>query len=353
MSNPGGVTDTVAPTVNSSRIVVFDKTTGLINGIADGTAGQFLQTNGAGILSWVSGGGGGAVDIDGLADGYKVGTRLVLGSTVTPTTNNTTIISPIYSSTGTGDFNIFIGTINTPSITSGGTNTIISPNTFANLSVAAGNIIIGAACGTSLSTGGTNTIIGTASGNAITSGSNNTIIGSTCGVGITTQSNNVIIGYSNSVSGGVDSVAIVGTNINANINNGFYIRPATAIVTAPRPIVMNTTTGQIGPVPVSTTQTITGNGQAILIDTGIVKIISFTNAYTGITFSPGTYIGQILIIAIASTATNSITLDITPGTSLVYNSANAAVNLLDAADATTNRTRMYVWDGTFWIPMVA
>jgi hypothetical protein len=369
ISNPGSVVDITTPTVNTSRVVVFDKISGVMNGIADGTVGQFLSTNGTGGLSWVSGGGGGAVDIDGLTDGYKVGSRLVLGSTITPSGNNTTIISTIFTGTVSGTNNTFIGSINVPNIV--GTalnNVIVGTGNYSAFTGAVNNCIMGFSNALNLVGGGANVIIGSGNCTAATGAANNVVIGTSNATAITNAVDNIIIGKSvgSSLTDGADNVLIgkiitavgsrtgviaLGSTIVANVNNGFYITPGTATVDATKYILMNTATGQLGPNSNTVTQTITNN-TAILI-TGIVHIITFAGPVTSIRLNDGTYNGQIAIVAIDPLATDTATLDLDPAVSRVFGSANASVNLYDAT-GTTSRVFTYIWSQTSsrWIPTV-
>jgi hypothetical protein len=350
--NPGSIADITVPTVNSSRVVVFDKISGIMNGIADGTAGQFLQTNGSGGLSWVAGGGGGAVDIDGLTDGYKVGSRLVLGNTTTPTQNNTVIVSPNFTGTIGGAGNTFIGAVQASGILTAASNTFVGSGTYL-LTSGSDNINIGNANAQNLTIGSENITIGKLNMNIASSASANIVIGNASGLTLQNGTSNICIGNGiDLVTAGRSNTIILGNSMSVTVNNGFFITPTTALVEAIYPVLFNTTTGQIGGMNNINIQTIFANSATINI-TSLVQIVSFTGTFTGIILQSGTYNGQIAIIAIEPSSTGSLTLDTTPATSRVAGSNNASVNLYDAA-GTTAKVFTYIWSGlsSLWIPTV-
>ena len=186
-----------APTSNISRIAIIDTVTGQMNGIADGTSGQVLSTNGSGILSWITGAGG-ATQIDELTDAS--------------------------TTAGDGSTNIIFGHLGA-SMAAGATDNLLIGTTAGDaITTGDNNICLGTDAGTLIDTGGNNIIVGGTSGDLITGGNNNIIIGVTAGDTITTGSSNTIIGDSSDVSTSNATGRIaIGANVSATINDGLFL----------------------------------------------------------------------------------------------------------------------------------
>lgn len=194
---PTGIaTNTLAAGANQ-RIAAFNTSNGRLFPITDGTAGQVLQTNGSGTLSWANP--GGATSLDGLSDAYvdSVYNVLNFGNTM------------VMSSNPTGS--VIISRQWTNSTMTGGGNMIIG-NSGNQITGGAGNILIGN------------------SGASITSGSGNVIIGNqNVGITLTTGSFNIIFGFQANVSSTTASNRIVfGQNVSGTIDDAIFFRTATA-----------------------------------------------------------------------------------------------------------------------------
>src|SRR5210317_1179824 len=129
---------------------------GLTYPTSDGSAGQYLQTDGSGTLSFIT--------VSGYTDS-DVATYLGGGNTINIDTQGTIKLDGNYP-TGTG--NVALGDTALDSVASG-----------SNYNVAIGN-----ATGTAITTGNFNTLVGGFSGDAITTGQYNTLYGYRSGTAI-------------------------------------------------------------------------------------------------------------------------------------------------------------------------
>lgn len=168
---------------------------------ADGTNGQILQTNGSGVLSFVtnSGGGGGASTLNGLTDvksnisGFT-NSLLIETDGDTPTTgslsgatDNIGIGNLVFANLTSGTKNIAIGNLALDAETSATGSTAIGYNALSTQNVTNSG---GGGSGNSY-----NTALGYHAGLSINSGYQNTCIGAEAGDGLTTGDNNTVIGY--------------------------------------------------------------------------------------------------------------------------------------------------------------
>jgi hypothetical protein len=244
-----------APTINASRIMVYGTTTGQTGPIADGAAGQVLQTNGSGILSWATA--GGATSLDGLSDAYKTADKMIIGNTVTAVPSNSLIISPSFTNaTMSGTYNMIIGHGTGNSLTTGNNNTIIGNDS-----------------GNFLTTGANNTLIGQLAGVSVTGGAANVCIGFNAGSNLTTGNGNILINGNLTVASAEGRISI--GNNNASVDNGLFFPTtlaelATPTAAASRIVVFDTTTGQTGPIADGTEyQVLQTDGSGILTWTTI------------------------------------------------------------------------------------
>jgi len=128
---------------------------------ADGNASDVLQTDGAGNLSFVAAGGGGASDLDGLTDCLT------------------------QDSSTAGRFSVWIGN----GTTAGGAAQT------GTLNNAQGNLCIGPSAGKSITSSNFNVLLGQESGDAITTGGSNTAVGGFTLSNVSTNAQNTAIGY--------------------------------------------------------------------------------------------------------------------------------------------------------------
>ncbi len=192
--------------------------------IADGTNGQVLTTNGSGVSSWATAGGGGASSIDDLSDGYYDSREnLAFGD------NTSTIFANIdltntqgaqrnvaigYGHLGyvtSGKFNIALGNNCSVFNETGSYNTAIGQNALQHSNTARGtgdqNVGIGRYAGMYNSTGSSNTFLGHNTNTVIRGGSNQTAVGFDAKVGATGAT-----AITNSRASGADSFAAQITN---------------------------------------------------------------------------------------------------------------------------------------------
>tara|TARA_R100001509_G_scaffold162557_2_gene134481 strand:+ start:3719 stop:6127 length:2409 start_codon:yes stop_codon:yes gene_type:complete len=182
------ITDDGAVTINSAFTLP----------IADGSANQVLQTDGAGAVSWATaGGGGGATDLNGLTDAETVfsggsaaqfNVFLSNGSSAGAATQ--------HGSLSNARGLIAIGPNTLKSTTSSQYNVAIGYNAGPDITTSPGNIMIGANAGLKISTGiGGNVLVGRDAGNDITAGGNNVAVGYNCLGANQTGGENVAVGY--------------------------------------------------------------------------------------------------------------------------------------------------------------
>lgn len=142
---------------------------------ADGDADKFLQTDGSGVLSWATAGGGVSSD----------GSDNTLGGTNTGSNN-------------TGSRNTLFGSHTGRYLTSGNDNIAIGASaligTTTDAVTGSQNVAIGSYAGDALTSGAENICVGYAAGSSITTGGGNTLVGEDAGTAITTGGANVAIG---------------------------------------------------------------------------------------------------------------------------------------------------------------
>jgi hypothetical protein len=169
---------------------------------AVGSAGQVLQTNASGVLSWVTAAGGSPGGADTNVQ-FKDGTAFG-GDALFSFNKTTKVLSTRYlTSTGAGDItsNVSIGLTSLSSNISGTDNVAIGRTSQLN-ATGSGNTSVGSLTMTSASnTGSFNTSVGLRAGDNITTGSGNVVIGgvTSAGVGspafsITGQNNYISMG---------------------------------------------------------------------------------------------------------------------------------------------------------------
>ncbi|MCK4357574.1 MAG: tail fiber domain-containing protein [Candidatus Cloacimonetes bacterium] len=149
---------------------------------SDGALGQVLQTNGSGILSWTSGGGG-ASEINDLTDGKTGNLSVFLGSGA--------------GANNSGISNVAVGIEVLNTNTSGYYNTATGYRTLFSNTTGYGNTANGYNALYSNTTGNNNTVNGFYANHFNQTGSYNTIIGYAAGKGtaLHDKSGNVFLGY--------------------------------------------------------------------------------------------------------------------------------------------------------------
>lgn len=215
-----------------------------------------------------------------------------------PDGNNTFLGNGAGNLTMTGSTSVGIGTGTLAATTTGGAHTAVgfgalAAATTGNSSCAFGNLSL-----TDLTTGIENTAIGFHTLTELTSGSHNVALGDECADGLLTGSYNLILGsngsggsYTSSESSnilimnsgvvGESNVMRIGTNGSGNgqVNKSFMAGVAGVTVTNQAPVVINTSTGQLGT-----------SGTFVSVGTW-TPTLAFGGASTGITYSAqvGTY----------------------------------------------------------------
>jgi hypothetical protein len=237
---------------------------------ADGTNGQMLSTNGSGVLSWATGGGGtpggsttqvqfnNAGAFDGSANftwnntsstltvnsinigrgGNNVATNMFIGTAATSATlssnKNVSLGIAALNAVSNGQGNVALGWNALNAVNTGANNVAIGNNagallTSASFNTAVGglaldnatggtaNVAVGYSALTAAVTGSFNTSLGTSSGQAVTSGYNNTLVGYTAGGAVDAGFSNTAVGYAalSTVTSSGYNVA-VGENAGAN-----------------------------------------------------------------------------------------------------------------------------------------
>ena len=270
----GGGTGSASYTPYSVILAGNTSTSPLTNVSGLGSAGQVLESQGAGLPPvWTSASSGtttfnadsGSATVSGstitMAGGTNMNTSAT-GSTVTYNLNNSVTLSgyltaagnitttagnlivtagnlqlPLTNSAGTqgvitvggsqfwntysngGSTNLFLGgSGNINASNSGSSNYALGAGALASLTSGNYNVALGQNTGTSLTSGGVNTIIGQNAGITCTTSVQNVLVGANAGTGITTGSNNTCVGYFSGYhlgSGG--SNVLVGANAGANL----------------------------------------------------------------------------------------------------------------------------------------
>ena len=177
----------------------------------DGSASQILQTNGAGVVSWVDGGGGGSSKLNELTDvKYDTTTELSL------------FMGTIPSNLDNAQNSVSLGYQAVNDLTTGDNNTSIGFKSLFELTTGSNNTAIGKDAGKGNSsnplTGSGNTCLGAASGSLIhTAASNNTFVGFSCGDTVTTGTNLICLGANTNPSSATASneITLGDSNITA------------------------------------------------------------------------------------------------------------------------------------------
>jgi hypothetical protein len=215
--------ETITVRLNSDEMQLINSTglnvggTSVLSGLtyptSDGSAGQYLQTDGAGNLSFSTVSGYTDSDVETYLD----------GGTSTPILASFTVGSS-YPLTSYDDASQNLGiTLDTPfnSINNGGYNTsLFAP--LANLTDGYSNAAFGVSVLTTLTSGSNNTFFGNFSANSITTASNNTGIG-TYTLAVNTADNNTAVGYYalNANTTGTQNIA-VGSTAGDALTEGSY-----------------------------------------------------------------------------------------------------------------------------------
>ena len=192
---------------------------------SDGSADDFLQTDGSGNLSLAT------ISLSDLSDITAFDTSsLLIGGSISGTTNANRNIGfgvGVFENLTTGDSNTGIGAESLKRVTTGSGNTALGDNSMLYLTTGQYNVSIGQHAlfgSTSNFTGTSNVAIGSSSLRNSESGDNNTALGFSAGRGITTGNNNVSIGMSSlySCSGTVTDTISIGRrslyNVESNNN---------------------------------------------------------------------------------------------------------------------------------------
>ena len=232
---PGGITPT-PPAVGATDILTFytsDAGTtyhGLLQDAvsnaytlptADGTNGQVLTTNGSGVVSFATAGGGGASDINGLSDavsnsnenvalGANSGISFLSGSpkaeyntfvghksgrNLTSGESNVAVGAYALNTATTADWNVSIGVNSLLSLIDGDHNIGIGYQTARTITTGTKNLAIGNSSLYSNTTGSYNIVLGDNAGYHITTGPENTIVGFEAGRNLTAGTENTSLGY--------------------------------------------------------------------------------------------------------------------------------------------------------------
>jgi len=225
--------------------------TGWLTSIADGSAGEFLTTNGAGVYSWAAAGGGSpggantnvqynnAGAFGGDAGFTYNGAGTVYASVAYNTVANTGVyqiggadilgfdthglyVGSSITRVGSGASNVFVGiNIGSGATSSANKNVAVGIYNLTLLTTGDNNTVIGESCGYSISSGLNNTLMGRYCGVSVSTGSYNTILGAKAGLSVTTASKLTIVGASagRAISSGTDNL-IFGYNVARNLTVG-------------------------------------------------------------------------------------------------------------------------------------
>ena len=200
---------------------------GTFGAISEGTAGQVLKSNGAGVApSFQTDASGIAAVVDDTTP--QLGGNLDLnGNDITGTgdINYTGALNASGSTIKldgnypTGTNNVALGNTALDSLTSGNENTAIGANALTNFTTQSGSTAVGYNAASS-STGGNNTAIGSSALNSNVTGTNNTVVGKGA-ARLATSNNNVAVGHEalDSQDSGFDNTAI-GQSAGSTITSG-------------------------------------------------------------------------------------------------------------------------------------
>ena len=181
---------------------------------------------------------------------------------LTSTGNNTFLGSSSGSSIQvTGSENIAVGNMAFTSLTTGANNVALGSRCADLMQTGTNNTFVGRSCAHFMTSGNANTIVGYLGGNngttGLVSGSSNILIGATAGGSFTTnESNNIIIGNSGVIG---DSLT---TKIGSTQTSCYMAGIANVATTNSQLVTINTSTGQLGSVPMSDSASFVGQGAA-------------------------------------------------------------------------------------------
>ena len=189
-----------------------------------GTNGQVLSTNGSGILSWVTAGGGST--LDGLSDvttDYLMNYNMFLGQNAgvlnTSGAYNVFLGQDTGSSASGAGNSVFVGYRAGKAAVNGTDNTFIGNKAATKLTDGWNNTVLGSYSGQNITSGDDNVIIGNLAGNTLTTGSGNTYIGTAAGENITSGNYNIMIGAYLSTSGAVSNALNIGNTLYGDLSN--------------------------------------------------------------------------------------------------------------------------------------
>ena len=200
---------------------------GTFGAIPDGTAGQVLKSNGAGVApSFQTDASGIAAVVDDTTP--QLGGNLDLNGNDITGTGNINYTGALNASGSTikldgnyptGTNNVALGNTALDSLTSGNENTAIGANALTNFTTQSGSTAVGYNAASS-STGGNNTAIGSSALNSNVTGTNNTVVGKGA-ARLATSNNNVAVGHEalDSQDSGFDNTAI-GQSAGSTITSG-------------------------------------------------------------------------------------------------------------------------------------
>jgi hypothetical protein len=166
----------------------WEELTGDPDIFTQGTAGQYLQSNGTAGVDWADIDGAGPT-VEGLVYGLTAGT--------TSSTFNVAL-----------GFNASLGTAR-PSLSFIG-NTLLGVNTGQSATTGHNNVVVGGEAGLALTTGSFNTFVGTSAGLAQSTSSGNTLIGHGTGYSYESMTDCTMVGQT---AGGTAFLTHTGTNL--------------------------------------------------------------------------------------------------------------------------------------------
>lgn len=337
---------------SGNRRIQFNENGALsFNGTDFGTAGQILQSNGAGAVpTWVTGGGGSsligltqnatpfntalgfetisasATGTENVAVGYQCGTSITSG------TDNVAMGSQSLYSTTTGSNNVAIGNYALYSSVSTSNNVALGANVLGQLTTGSSNIVMGTNAGVGLTNGSSNMFLGQSAGSSLTSANAVTIIGAYNGSGLPATPD----GYTVLCAGTTGSKLGVVLNNNKAASFGAIdafgsagqVLQSNGDTTAPTWTWRNVAKT----ASVSTSTSIAANQEVVFVDAsggGSTQTLPTAVGNTGV---------QITLKRVDSTQANTVTVGSAGG-----NVDGAATQTLDAGHSLT-----FTSDGTDW-----
>jgi hypothetical protein len=200
-------------TTLTSNAVLLGNGTGNLQGIAPGTSGNVLTSNGT---TWASTAptAPSTFSTDITVNGARVGigpgniaTNVVVGKTA-------------FASNTTGYNNVAVGETSMRYNTTGRSNTAVGESSLYANTTGVGSVAVGYNALTANTTGGGNVGVGYSSGSGITTGTDNVCIGNSSGMSLTTGTNNTMIGPYTAVSDGtIFAATAIGYNATATESN--------------------------------------------------------------------------------------------------------------------------------------